>query len=182
MAARLKEMYDEDVVPRLREQFDYDSVMEVPRIEKIVVNMGVGEAREEPELLEGAMRDLAMITGQRPRVTRAKRAVANFQIREGIPIGCKVTLRGERMYDFLDRLINLALPQVRDFRGISPDSFDGRGNYSLGLDEQVVFPEVSYQEVENAQGMDVTIVTSAENDEQAFVLLSLLGMPFKREE
>jgi large subunit ribosomal protein L5 len=180
MAARLKEYYTEAVVPRLMEQFDYCSVLEVPTLEKIVVNMGVGEAKEEPELLDAAVKELAIITGQRPSIRRARKSVAAFKVRAGQPIGAAATLRGERMWDFFDRLVNIALPRVRDFRGVSPNSFDGRGNYSLGLREQLVFPEIDYDEIKKIQGMNITIVSTAETDEEARELLGLLGMPFAR--
>lgn len=175
----LKEKYLEEVRPVLMERFSYKNINQVPRLEKIVVNMGVGEGKDNPKLLEAAVRELAQITGQRPVITRAKKSVASFKLREGMAIGCKVTLRGERMYDFLNKLINVALPRVRDFRGVSPRSFDGRGNYSLGLREQIIFPEIIYDQVEKIQGMDITIVTTAETDEEARELLRLLGMPFR---
>ncbi len=178
MAARLREMYETQLVPRLMEEFGYSNVMEVPKLEKVIVNMGVGEAKDEPELLDAAVKELAVITGQRPSIRRARKSVAAFKIRTGMPIGAAVTLRGERMWDFLDRLMNIALPRVRDFRGVSPNSFDGRGNYSLGLREQLVFPEIDYDEIKKIQGMNVTLVTTAETDEEARELLRLLGMPF----
>jgi len=175
----LKERYINEVVPALRERFGYKNVNQVPRLVKVVVNMGVGEGAHDSKALDSAMEDLAMITGQRPMITRARKSVANFRIREGNPIGCKVTLRGQRMYDFLDKLINVSLPRIRDFRGVSPQSFDGRGNYSLGLREQLIFPEISYDKVSQIRGMDVTIVTTAKTDEEAFELLKALGMPFR---
>lgn len=177
--SRLKERYISEVVPALRERFGYKNVNQVPRLEKIVVNMGVGEGAQDSKALDAAMEDLALITGQRPMITRARKSVANFKIREGMAIGCKVTLRGQRMYDFLDKLISVSLPRIRDFRGISPQAFDGRGNYSLGLREQLIFPEISYDKVSQIRGMDVTIVTSAKTDEEAFELLKALGMPFR---
>jgi len=178
MAARLKDFHAEVVVPQLMDEFGYSNIMEVPTLEKIAVNMGVGEAKEEPELLDAAIDELAIITGQRPSVRRARKSVAAFKVRQGQPIGAAATLRGERMWDFLDRLMNIALPRVRDFRGVSPNSFDGRGNYSLGLREQLVFPEIDYDEIKKIQGMNVSIVTTAETDEEARELLRLLGMPF----
>jgi len=177
--ARLKEIYRDKAVPALREQFRYGNPMEVPHLEKIVVNMGVGEATQNAKALEGATGDLATITGQRPVVLKAKRSVAAFKLRKGMSIGCKVTLRGDRMYDFLDRLVNIALPRVRDFRGISPRGFDGRGNYTLGIREQLIFPEIEYDKVDKVRGMDVTIVTTARTDEEALGLLKALGMPFR---
>ena len=177
---RLLQRYKEEVVPALMERFGYKNVMEVPRIEKIVVNMGVGEAKEDQRTLEAAMRELAMITGQRPVIRKARKSIAGFKIRKGMPIGCKVTLRGKRMWDFLDKLINAALPRIRDFHGINPHSFDGRGNLSIGIREQIVFPELTYDDIERVRGMDITIVTTAETDEEAMELLRLLGMPFAR--
>lgn len=175
----LKQKYNEEVRPALMKRFSYSNILEVPRLEKVVVNMGVGEGKENPKLLEAALRDLSLITGQRPVVTKAKKSVASFKVREGMSIGCKVTLRGIRMYDFVNKLINVTLPRVRDFRGISPRSFDGRGNYSLGLREQIIFPEIVYDQVEKIQGMDITIVTTAKTDEEALELLRALGMPFR---
>jgi len=178
--SRLQDKYKSEVVAGLMERFSYRNIMEVPRIDKIVVNMGVGEARENPNALEAAVSELAKIAGQRPVVTKAKKSVSAFRIRAGMSVGCKVTLRGERMWSFLDRLINVALPRVRDFRGLSPDSFDGRGNYSLGLREQLIFPEIDYDDIDQIRGMDVTINTTAKTDEEARALLGLLGMPFRR--
>ena len=175
----LRERYLKEIVPALKERFGYKSVMQVPKVEKIVINMGVGDAVQDAKALEAAMRDLAAISGQKPAVTRAKKSIANFKIRAGMPIGCRVTLRGVRMYDFLSKLINVALPRIRDFRGISPRSFDGRGNYSLGLREQLIFPEVDYDAIDKLRGMDVTIVTTAKTDEEALELLKALGMPFR---
>ncbi len=177
---RLLQRYKEEVVPALMERFGYKNVMQVPKIEKVVVNIGLGEALQNPKAIDNAARDLATITGQKPLVTRARKAIATFKLRKGNPIGLKVTLRGRRMYDFLDRLFNVALPRVRDFRGVSPDSFDGRGNYTLGLREQLIFPEIDYDQVDRVRGMEVTIVTTAETDEEARELLRLLGMPFRR--
>jgi large subunit ribosomal protein L5 len=176
---RLKENYNERVVPAMREEFNYSNVMEVPRLEKIVINIGLGEALTNANAIEAASRDLTIITGQRPVVTRAKKSVANFRLREGQPVGVKVTLRGERMWSFFDRLVNVALPRQRDFRGISPDSFDGRGNYTLGLTEQLIFPEIDYDEIDRLRGMEVTIVTTAETDEEGRRLLTIMGMPFR---
>ncbi|MEW5921225.1 MAG: 50S ribosomal protein L5 [Bacillota bacterium] len=177
--SELKDKYINDIRPALMERFAYKNVMAVPRLEKIVINMGVGEGKDNVKLLDAAVKDLALISGQKPVVTKAKKSVASFKLREGMSIGCKVTLRGERMYDFLSKLINVALPRVRDFRGVSPRSFDGRGNYSLGLKEQHIFPEINYNEVEKVQGMDITIVTTAKSDEEAKELLRLIGMPFR---
>ena len=179
---RLKELYKQSVVPAMMEKFGYKNAMEVPRLNKVVINMGVGDAKENPKFLEGAMEDLATITGQKPVVTVAKRSVASFKLRAGMKIGTKVTLRGDRMYEFLDRLFNAALPRVRDFRGTSPKSFDGRGNYALGIREQLIFPEINYDKVEKVRGMDVIIVTTANTDEEAKELLALLGMPFSKQE
>lgn len=178
--ARLRDMYREDIAPALAEQFSYDSVMETPRLDKVVVSMGVGEAIQDPKALESAVNELMAIAGQKPVVTHAKKSVANFKVRQGMAIGCAVTLRGERMYDFLDKLFNVALPRVRDFRGLSPNSFDGRGNYSLGVREQLIFPEIDYDDIESIRGMNITIVTTAGTDEEAFTLLSMLGAPFKK--
>ncbi|NMB42198.1 MAG: 50S ribosomal protein L5 [Firmicutes bacterium] len=175
----LKKKYLEEIRPILVKRFSYKNIMQVPRLEKVVINMGVGEGKENPKLLDAAVKELSLITGQRPVVTKAKKSVASFKLREGMSIGCKVTLRGEMMYDFVNKLINVALPRVRDFRGISPKSFDGRGNYSLGLKEQIIFPEIDYDQIEKVQGMDVTIVTTAKTDEEARELLRELGMPFK---
>jgi len=177
--ARLKEQYDTSVVSRLMKEFGYENPHEVPRIDKIVINVGMGEAIDNPGRLDAAVEELALITGQRPVVTRAKHSIANFNLREGMAIGCKVTLRGNRMYEFLDRLINVAIPRIRDFRGVPTRSFDGRGNYSLGVKEQLIFPEVDYDKVDKVHGMDITIVTTAERDDEAFALLSAFGMPFR---
>ncbi|HHY20121.1 MAG TPA: 50S ribosomal protein L5 [Firmicutes bacterium] len=176
---RLKDLYQEEVIPSMTEKFGYKSPMEVPKVVKIVVNMGVGEAKEDPKALDAAVKELALITGQKPVVTKAKKSVAAFKIREGMSIGCKVTLRGDRMYEFLDRLLSIGLPRIRDFRGLSPKGFDGRGNYTLGIKEQIIFPEVSYDEIESIRGMDICIVTNAKSDEEAYELLKLLGMPYR---
>ena len=175
---RLKDRYRREVVPALMEEFGYRNVMEVPRLQKIVVNVGLGEALQDVKALDAAARDIATITGQKPIITRAKKSIAAFKLREGNPIGVKVTLRGNRMYDFLDRMCNVALPRRRDFRGISPDSFDGRGNYTLGFREQLVWPEIDYDSIDRIRGMEVTIVTTAKTDEEARHLLQLFGMPF----
>ena len=175
----LKEQYQKEVVPALTKKFGYKSVMEVPKLNKVVINVGLGDTRENPKALENAMNDLAQITGQRPIVTKAKKSIAAFKIREGVDIGCKVTLRSEKMYDFVYKLFNVSLPRVRDFRGVSTDSFDGRGNFSLGLKEQLIFPEIEYDKVDKIRGMDVVFVTTAKTDEEAKELLKLLGMPFK---
>jgi large subunit ribosomal protein L5 len=177
---RLKEIYKEEIAPALFEELGFENVMQVPKIEKVVVNIGVGEALDNPKALDEAVRDLTTITGQRPVVTKAKKSIANFKLREGRAIGTKVTLRGDRMWAFLDRLINVALPRVRDFRGISSEAFDGRGNYTLGLTEQLIFPEINYDDVESIRGMEITIVTTADNDDQARALLSKVGMPFRK--
>ncbi len=177
--ARLKEFYKEQVVPRLQEQFQYSSVMAVPRLEKITLNMGVGEAVSDKRVLEHAVNDLALIAGQKPVVTVARKSIAGFKIREGWPIGCKVTLRRERMYEFLDRLINIAIPRIRDFRGLSPKSFDGRGNYSMGIREQIVFPEIDFDKIDAIRGLDITITTTAETDEEGRALLSAFNFPFR---
>ena len=178
--SRLKDRYREEIVPALVEEFGYRNVMEVPRLQKIVVNVGLGEALQDVKALDAAARDIATITGQKPIITLAKKSIAGFKLREGNPIGVKVTLRGNRMYDFLDRMCNVALPRRRDFRGVSPDSFDGRGNYTLGFREQLVWPEVDYDSIDKIRGMEVTIVTTAKTDEEARRLLQLVGMPFRR--
>lgn len=177
---RLKERYQKEVVPALMEEFGYQNVMQVPRLEKAVINVGAGEALQSVKALDAISRDLVVITGQQPIITRAKKAIASFKLREGNPIGVKVTLRGSRMFDFVDRLMNIALARQRDFRGVSPDSFDGRGNYTIGLTEQLVWPEIDYDQIDKVRGMGITIVTTAKTDEEARRLLSLLGMPFKR--
>jgi len=180
MTSRLKTKYMEEVVPAMMERFNYKNVMEVPKLEKIVINMGIGEARDNPKVLESAVNELALITGQRPVVTKAKKSIANFKVREGMNVGAKVTLRGDRMYDFLDKFMNIALPRVRDFRGVSDTSFDGRGNYAIGVKEQLIFPEIEYDKVESIRGMDIIIVTSAKTDEEAKVFLEKMGMPFRK--
>jgi large subunit ribosomal protein L5 len=180
MASRLKEKYRQEVVPGMQKDFNYTNPMQVPGINKVVVNIGMGEVIQNAKAMDAAVADLAAITGQRPVITRAKRSVASFKLREGMQIGCMVTLRGERMYVFLDKLINVALPRLRDFQGISPEAFDGRGNYTLGLREQLVFPEIDYDKVDKVRGMEVNIVTTARTDEEGRRLLALLGMPFKK--
>jgi large subunit ribosomal protein L5 len=178
--ARLKDVYRSDVVPALKERFGIENPMRIPKVEKIVVNMGVGEAVVNSRALDGAMADLAKITGQKPQLRRARKSIAGFKIREGMPVGARVTLRGERMWEFLDRLVSVALPRVRDFRGISPKSFDGRGNFALGLREQLIFPEIDYDSIDATRGLDVAVVTTAETDEEGRELLRLLGMPFRQ--
>ncbi len=176
---RLQQRYDNEVVPALQKEFGYDNVMQVPRLAKVVINIGMGEAIQNAKAMDNAVRDLTDITGQRPVVTRAKRSVAAFKLREGMAIGCMVTLRGRRMYDFLDKLVNVALPRLRDFQGVSTDAFDGRGNYTLGIREQLVFPEINYDRIDKVRGMEITIVTTARTDEEGRRLLRLLGMPFR---
>ena len=176
--ARMKEFYKAEVAPVLMKKFSYKSVMEIPKLDKIVINIGMGDARENPKAIESAVNDLAQITGQKPIVTKARKSVANFKLREGMNIGCKVTLRSERMYEFLDRFFNVALPRVRDFRGISANSFDGRGNYSVGIKEQLIFPEIDYDKIDKIRGMDIIMVTTAKTDEEARELLKLMGAPF----
>ena len=178
--SRLKEQYQNEIVDAMIKKFGYKNIMEVPKLDKVVINMGVGEAKENAKVLESAVADLEKIAGQKAVLTRAKNSVANFKIREGMPIGCKVTLRGERMYEFVDRLINLALPRVRDFRGVNPNAFDGRGNYSLGIKEQLIFPEIEYDKVDKVRGMDVIFVTTAKTDEEARELLTQFNMPFTK--
>ena len=178
--SRYKELYKNEIVDAMKNKFGYENIMQVPKLEKIVVNIGVGEAKENAKVLESACADLEKITGQKPIITKAKKSIANFKLREGMPIGCKVTLRGERMYDFADRLINLALPRVRDFRGINPNSFDGRGNYAVGIREQLIFPEIEYDKIDKVRGMDIIFVTTAHTDEEARELLTLFGMPFAK--
>ncbi|HZR39562.1 MAG TPA: 50S ribosomal protein L5 [Ktedonobacteraceae bacterium] len=180
MASRMKEKYRQEVAPSLRKEFDYKNPMQVPGINKVVVNIGMGEVIQNAKAMDAAISDLATITGQRPVITRAKRSVAAFKLREGMQIGCMVTLRGERMYQFLDKLINVALPRLRDFQGVSQDAFDGRGNYTLGLREQLVFPEIDYDKVDKVRGMEVSIVTTARTDQEGRRLLALMGMPFKK--
>ena len=180
MSSRLKEQYQSEIVEALTKKFGYKNVMEVPKLDKIVINMGVGEAKENAKALETAIKDMEIIAGQKVVVTRAKKSVANFKIREGMPIGCKVTLSGDRMYEFADRLINLALPRVRDFRGVNPNAFDGRGNYALGIKEQLIFPEIEYDKVDKVRGMDIIFVTTAKTDEEARELLAQFNMPFAK--
>ncbi len=180
--SRLKDLYMDEIREQMMKKFGYKNIMQVPKLDKIVVNMGIGEARENEKILDAAARDMAIITGQKPVITKAKKSIANFKIREGMPIGCKVTLRGDRMYEFLDRLVNLALPRVRDFRGVNPNSFDGRGNYALGIKEQLIFPEIEYDKIDKVRGMDIIFTTTANTDEEARELLRLFNMPFAREE
>ncbi len=179
--SRYKDLYKDQIVDAMTRKFGYKNTMEVPRLDKIVINMGVGEAKENAKVLESAVKDLETITGQKAVITKAKKAIANFKIREGMQIGCKVTLRGERMYEFLDRLVNLALPRVRDFRGVNPNAFDGRGNYALGIKEQIIFPEIEYDKIDKVRGMDVIIVTTARTDEEARELLTQFGMPYTKQ-
>ncbi|MFQ9064927.1 50S ribosomal protein L5 [Eubacterium sp.] len=178
MAARLKEVYSSEVAPALMKKFEYDSVMQIPKLDKIVLNVGCGEARENSKVVDSIINDLTQIAGQKPIVCKAKKSVANFKLREGMPIGVKVTLRGDRMYEFLDRFFNLSLPRVRDFRGINPNSFDGRGNYAMGIKEQLIFPEIDYDKIDKVRGMDIIMVTTANTDEEARELLKLMGAPF----
>ena len=178
--SRLKDTYKNEIVDAMTKKFGYKNIMEVPKLDKIVINMGVGEAKENAKILEAAVKDLETISGQKAVLTRAKNSVANFKIREGMPIGCKVTLRGEKMYEFADRLINLALPRVRDFRGVNPNPFDGRGNYALGIKEQLIFPEIEYDKVDKVRGMDIIFVTTAKTDKEARELLTLFNMPFSK--
>lgn len=180
MASRLKEKYENEVINSLMEKFQYSNIMEVPRLEKVIINMGVGAARDNPKILESAVKELEIIAGQKPVVTQAKKSIANFKLREGMKVGTKVTLRGEKMYDFLDKLMNVALPRVRDFRGVSGTAFDGRGNYALGIKEQLIFPEIEYDMVDAIRGLDIVIVTTAETDEEAKAFLAQMGMPFKK--
>lgn len=180
--SRLKETYQNEIVDAMIKKFGYKNIMEVPKLDKVVVNMGIGEAKENAKVLDAAVKELETITGQKVVTTKAKKSVANFKIRAGMPIGCKVTLRGEKMYDFVDRLINLSLPRVRDFRGVSADSFDGRGNYALGIKEQLIFPEIEYDKIDKVRGMDIIFVTTAKTDEEARELLRLFNMPFKKSE
>ena len=178
--SRLREKYDAEIKSAMTEKFGYKNVMQIPKLDKIVINMGVGEARENAKVLDAAIKDLETIAGQKAVVTRARKSVANFKLREGMPIGCKVTLRGEKMYEFLDRLVNLALPRVRDFRGVNPNAFDGRGNYTLGIKEQLIFPEINFDKVNKLRGMDIVFVTTAKTDEEGHELLAQLGMPFHK--
>lgn len=180
MVARVKENYDKTVFPALIEKFSYKNAMEVPKLEKVTINMGLGEAKDNAKLMEGAVEELALITGQKPVVTKAKKSIANFKVRQGMPVGAKVTLRGENMYTFLDKFFNIALPRVRDFKGVSKNSFDGRGNYSMGIKEQLIFPEINYDKVDMVKGMNIVFTTTAKTDEEAAALLELLGMPFEK--
>ena len=180
MTARLKETYKNDVFPALVDQFKYENVMEVPKLEKVTINMGLGEAKENAKIMESAVEEIGLITGQRPVVTKARKSIANFKVRQGMPVGAKVTLRGENMYTFIDKLFNIALPRVRDFKGVSKNSFDGRGNYSMGIKEQLIFPEINYDQVDMIKGMNIVFTTTAKTDEEAQALLELLGMPFEK--
>lgn len=177
---RFKDMYKSEVAPALMKKFEYKSVMQIPKIDKVVINVGAGEAKDNSKVIDAIANDLAIITGQKPVVCRAKKSVANFKLREGMPIGVKVTLRGDKMYEFIDRLFSLALPRVRDFRGINPNSFDGRGNYSMGVKEQLIFPEIEYDKIDKVRGMDITFITTANTDEEARELLTLMGAPFAK--
>ena len=178
--SRLRDQYENEIKDAMVKKFGYKNAMEIPKLDKIVVNMGVGEAKENAKVLEAAVKDMEIITGQKPVATRSKNSIANFKIREGMPIGCKVTLRGEKMYEFVDRLVNLALPRVRDFRGVNPNAFDGRGNYALGIKEQLIFPEIEYDKIDKVRGMDIIFVTTAKTDEEARELLTLFNMPFAK--
>jgi len=180
LTARLKETYETEVFEQLKEKFQYKNVMEVPKLEKITINMGLGEAKENSKILESAVNEIALIAGQRPVITKAKKSIANFKVRQGMPVGAKVTLRGDRMYEFADKFFNIALPRVRDFKGVSKNAFDGRGNYSMGIKEQLIFPEINYDEVETIKGMNIVFTTTAKTDEEAQALLELLGMPFEK--
>lgn len=180
MAVRAKEHYQNVVFNALKEKFKYNNVMEIPKLEKVVINMGLGEAKDNTKLMEAAVEELALICGQKPVITKAKKSIANFKVRAGMPVGAKVTLRGEKMYEFVDKLFNIALPRVRDFRGLSRNAFDGRGNYTLGINDQLIFPEINYDQVDKIKGMDVVFVTTADTDEEAMELLALMGMPFTR--
>jgi large subunit ribosomal protein L5 len=180
VASRLKEKYTSEVMKALTEKFGYANIMDVPKLEKVVINMGIGDARENPKGLEKAVEELTLITGQKPVTTKAKKSVANFKLREGMPIGVKVTLRGEKMFHFMDKFMNISLPRVRDFEGVNPNSFDGRGNYAVGIKEQLIFPEIEYDQVEKVMGMDIIVVTTAKTDEESRELLKLMGMPFRK--
>ncbi|KGF09279.1 50S ribosomal protein L5 [Clostridiales bacterium S5-A14a] len=180
MTARLRETYKNDVFKALQEKFDYKNPMEVPKLVKVTINMGLGEAKENAKILDSAVKELSVISGQRPVRTKARKSIANFKVREGMPVGCKVTLRGDNMYEFVDKFFNISLPRVRDFKGVSKNSFDGRGNYSMGIKEQLIFPEIKYDEVESIKGMNIVFTTTAKTDEEAAALLSLLGMPFEK--
>lgn len=180
MTARLRETYDKEVFNQLKEKFQYANVMEVPKLTKITINMGLGEAKDNSKVLESAVNEIALIAGQRPVITKAKKSIANFKVRQGMPVGAKVTLRGDRMYEFADKFFNIALPRVRDFKGVSKNAFDGRGNYSMGIKEQLIFPEINYDQVETIKGMNIVFTTTAKTDEEAMALLELLGMPFEK--
>ena len=180
MTARLREKYKNEVFPKLKEQFGYENVMQVPKLEKVTLNMGLGEAKDNAKVLESAVEEISLITGQRPVVTKARKSIANFKVRQGMPVGAKVTLRGDNMYEFIDKLINIALPRVRDFKGVSKNSFDGRGNYSMGIKEQLIFPEINYDKVDTIKGMNIVFTTTAKTDEEAQALLADLGMPFEK--
>ncbi len=180
MTARLKTMYDENVFGALKEKFQYGNVMEVPKLTKVTINMGLGEAKDNAKVLESAVEEIAIISGQKPVITKAKKSIANFKVRQGMPVGAKVTLRGDNMYEFVDKLFNISLPRVRDFKGVSRNSFDGRGNYSMGVKEQLIFPEISYDQVDMIKGMNIVFTTTAKTDEEAQALLELLGMPFEK--
>ncbi len=180
MTARLRELYKNDVFPALQEQFKYNNVMQVPKLEKVTLNMGLGDAKDNPKILESAVQEIALITGQRPVVTKARKSIANFKVRQGMSVGAKVTLRGDNMYEFIDKLFNIALPRVRDFKGVNKNSFDGRGNYAMGIKEQLIFPEINYDKVDTIKGMNIVFTTSAKTDEEAKALLAGLGMPFEK--
>ena len=180
MAARLRETYKKDVFPAMKEKFNYANVNEVPKLVKVTINMGLGEAKENSKIMESAVQELSIISGQRPVITKAKKSIANFKVRQGMPVGCKVTLRGDNMYEFIDKFFNISLPRVRDFKGVSKNSFDGRGNYSMGIKEQLIFPEINYDDVESIKGMNIVFTTTAKTDEEAQALLELLGMPFEK--
>lgn len=180
MTARLRETYKNTVFKALQEKFEYNNPMEVPKLEKVTINMGLGEAKENSKILDSAVKELAVISGQRPIKTKARKSIANFKVREGMPVGCKVTLRGDNMYEFVDKFFNISLPRVRDFKGVSRNSFDGRGNYSMGIKEQLIFPEIKYDEVESVKGMNIVFTTTAKTDEEAATLLELLGLPFEK--
>ena len=180
MTARLKTMYDEHVFGALKEKFNYSNVMEVPKLEKVTINMGLGEAKDNAKVMESAVEEIALISGQKPVITKAKKSIANFKVRQGMPVGAKVTLRGDNMYEFVDKLFNISLPRVRDFKGVSKNSFDGRGNYSMGIKEQLIFPEINYDNVDMIKGMNIVFTTTAKTDEEAQALLELLGMPFEK--
>ena len=180
MTARLKTMYDEHVFGALKEKFNYSNVMEVPKLEKVTINMGLGEAKDNAKVMESAVEEIALISGQKPVITKAKKSIANFKVRQGMPVGAKVTLRGDNMYEFVDKLFNISLPRVRDFKGVSKNSFDGRGNYSMGIKEQLIFPEINYDKVDMIKGMNIVFTTTAQTDEEAQALLELLGMPFEK--